>query len=120
MYFDPAQRQQSGNVFAWIDELQASIPGMTRWILAVVGSISGFFFASTHGIEEYTVLLVALGFFVGLLIIPVIAFALKALLALIIVAAIGLVAYELFQYQTTHHHNQGPPPSPITAIRHHI
>jgi hypothetical protein len=110
------QQQQPGNIFAWIDELHASVPPMTRWVLAVVGGIGGFCYANTHGAEDYTVLLVTLGFFGGLLLIQIVAFALKALVALIIVGAIGLIAYWLFTYQASHHQRTNP--SPRTTVIH--
>ena len=107
------QQQQPGNVFSWIDELQASLPRMTPWILAVVGGLGGFFYASTRGAEDYTVALVAAGFLGGMLLIQLVAFALKALVALIIVATIAVLAYWLFGYQSAHH--RGTSPSHMTV-----
>ena len=108
-------------VFPFFDQVGETVHPVVKFCLAALGSIGGYFYGTSHHV--FIAFPVIIGFIVGLLAVPLLLLLGKGLLGLLIVAAVAVAAFYLFQMSVASqpsapvpaaapaHRQAGPPPS---------
>ena len=99
--------------FGFLDQVGETVHPVVKFCLAALGSIGGYFYASSHHV--FVAFPVIIGFIVGLLAVPLLLLLGKGLLGLLIVAAVAVAAFYLFQMSVA---SQPSAPVPAAAPAH--
>jgi hypothetical protein len=106
-YFNPQQQQQPG-MFPAIDVMETRVHPVAPYVLGVCCGIGGYFYGVTQDAVP-AVIFVAVGFVIGVLLVPLLLKLLSGALAAIIVIIAALLTFWLLQNDAALKHRQGPP-----------